>query len=154
MTPSLEVTPYDSLDDLNLLALCVWREARGEGMLGKRGVAHVITNRVQHGGYGLGFHGVILKPWQFSSFNANDPNSRKWPLDGEADWLDCLDAAKAVTQQTEEDFTKGSLFYFSRPLTAPPHAWGPVEIMLTVGHLTFCKPIPPTSSGDIYLEES
>lgn len=150
----MNAIPYDSLDDVTLCALCVWREARGEGMLGKRGVAHVITNRVQHGGYGLGFHGVILKPYQFSSFNASDPNSSKFPLDGEADWLDCMDAAKAVTQTAEEDFTKGSLFYFSPPLTAPPPAWGPVEPMLTVGRLTFCKPVQPDSSGDIHFSEA
>src|SRR6266851_6346288 len=139
----MEPRPYGEISDLELLALCCWREARGEGMLGKRGVCHVILNRAKSGHFGgHEIHGVILKPYQFSSFNANDPNSDKWPVEGEASWLDCIDAAKAVTENCDEDFTRGSLFYFSPPLTVPPvRQWGSVQIVIKVGNITFCKPV-------------
>jgi len=137
----VEPRPYGEISDLELLALCCWREARGEGMLGKRGVCHVILNRVKDGHFGgHEIHGVILKRYQFSSFNLSDPNSDKWPVEGETSWLDCIDAAKSVIENTDEDFTRGCLFYYSRPLTAPPiRQWGNVQIVLTVGGITFCK---------------
>jgi N-acetylmuramoyl-L-alanine amidase len=131
--------PYEQLSDLQLAALCIWREARGEGLLGKRGVAHVIHNRAQQG-FGYSIAHVILKPYQFSSFNANDPNADKWPADADHSWLDCQQTASEVLGGSDEDITNGATFYYSPPLTAPPHAWGPVDIVLKVGNLTFCKP--------------
>lgn len=67
-----------SLPDVVLLALCVYGESRGEPYAGKCGVAHVVINRVKcKTWYGKGIKGVILKPWQFSCFNTNDPNLTK-----------------------------------------------------------------------------
>ena len=71
-----------------LLAATLYGEARGETAMGKRGVAWVIRNRMkagerwaaQHGGVGHPLFGkgdvagVVLKPWQFSCWNKNDPN--------------------------------------------------------------------------------
>lgn len=143
----MDAQPYELISDLELLALCCWREARGEGMLGKRGVCHVILNRIKHHGFGIGEHGVILKHFQFSSFNLDDPNSDKWPVEGETSWLDCIDAANAVLYGCEADFTKGALFYFSPPLSVPPvREWGNVQIVLKVGHITFCKPVSQSIS--------
>jgi spore germination cell wall hydrolase CwlJ-like protein len=143
----VEPKPYSECSDLELMSLCCWREARGEGMLGKRGVCHVIANRVRAGHFGgSNIHVVILKPWQFSSFNAADPNSDKWPVEGEASWLDCIDAAKSVLENCDEDFTRGALFYFSPPLTVPPvRQWGNVTETIHVGRITFCKPVPVVS---------
>ena len=138
----MDPQPYDNLSNQDLCALCVWREARGEGSIGKRGVAHVILNRMNHGGYGgSDVHGVVLKPYQFSSFLESDPNSELWPLDEDALWIDSQQAAQAVLLGFDTDITAGALFYFSRPLTEPPSAWGPVGVTLVVGHLTFCKPV-------------
>jgi len=134
--------PYSELSDLDLCALCIWREARGEGVLGKRGVGHVIKNRSLQG-FGYTIPHVILKPYQFSSFNANDPNSEKWPADTDHSWLDCQQTAQEVLEGNDFDITDGATFYFSPPLTEPPHAWGPVDVVLKVGNLTFCKAHPP-----------
>ena len=138
----MEAQDYSQLTDEQLLALCCWREARGEGNLGKRGVAHVIANRAADPKWwGHDMRSVILKPFQFSSFNANDPNSTKWPLDDEADWLDCLEAAQKVLAGGDPDPSEGATYYFSPPLLVAPHAWGPVEVTAKIGRLTFCKPV-------------
>src|SRR5271170_7008085 len=93
MTPET----YGQFGDLDLLALCIWREGRGEGMMGKRGIAHVIANRVNaRSFFGHNIQTVILKPFAFSSFNADDPNSDKWPSDVDTSWQDSQAAAKQV----------------------------------------------------------
>ena len=65
-----------SMSDRDLLARLIWGEARGELSVGQLAVAHVAVNRLELGRYGAkgGLKGVMLKPWQFSCFNANDPN--------------------------------------------------------------------------------
>jgi spore germination cell wall hydrolase CwlJ-like protein len=69
---------FKILDKTKLLAICLYGEARGEGMGGKIGVASVIMNRVKKGGwFGKTIHEVILKKMQFSCFNENDPNRTK-----------------------------------------------------------------------------
>lgn len=143
----MEAQPYENLSDADLLALCIWREARGEGMLGKRGVGHVVSNRVSHNKFfGHDVRSVILKPWAFSSFNANDPNADKWPADADPSWMDSQTAAKQVLSWNDPDLTSGALYYFSPPLKEAPHAWGSVGVTLVCGNLTFCKPIPQNNS--------
>lgn len=146
----MEAVPYGDLDESHLLALCIWREARGEGMFGRRGVGCTVRNRVGHGGYGSGYSGVILKHYQFSSFNLSDPNSSKWPADGTLDWMGCLAEANEVLGGCD-DVTNGALFYFSQPLTQPPPAWGAVIPTASIGHLSFWKPAPAELSltGDL-----
>lgn len=67
------------LDAVSLLTLCAWGEARGEAVEGQLAVMHCVNNRVQDPRKRFGeTHGdVILKPYQFSCFNANDPNYPK-----------------------------------------------------------------------------
>jgi hypothetical protein len=62
----MQAAPYSELSPLDLMKLCLWRKARGEGMLGKRGVAHVIQNRADDPSWwGHDVHSVILKPGNF-----------------------------------------------------------------------------------------
>ena len=143
--------PYEELDDAHLLALCIYREARGESFLGKRGVGCTVRNRVNAQSYfGHTYDQVILRPYQFSSFNSNDPNAGVWPIDGEPVWMECLVEANNVLGGID-DVSNGALFYFSPPLTAPPHAWGPVIATAHIGNLNFYKPAPaePSLTGDI-----
>ena len=139
--------PYNQLSDGDLLALCIWREARGEGPVGKLAVGCVIRNRVAaQTFFGHTLQSVILRPYQFSSFNENDPNADKWPEDGEADWLDCQDAALDVASGSP-DPSNNALYYFSPPLTAPPREWGLVTQTASVGRLKFYKPAPTQAPG-------
>jgi spore germination cell wall hydrolase CwlJ-like protein len=134
--------PYNQLSDLQLLALCIWRESRGEMPIAKRAVGCVIRNRIAaHSFFGSSIQAVVLKPYQFSSFNANDPNSGKWPVATDQSWTDSLDEAEEVLGGCD-DVSNGALYYFSPPLVAPPHAWGAVVPTAHIGHLEFYKPAP------------
>src|SRR5215813_5580046 len=112
---SVNAVPYEDLDDAHLLALCIWREARGEGMFGRRGVGCTVRNRINaHSYFGHDYATVILKPYQFSSFNVSDTNSTRWPIDGELSWMGCLAEANEVLGGCD-DVTNGALFYYSPP---------------------------------------
>lgn len=118
--------------------------------MGKRGVAHVIMNRVKANKFfGHDISSVILKPYQFSSFNATDPNADKWPLETDSSWMDSQAAAKQVIGWADPDLTSGALYYFSPPLSNAPRAWGSVGVTLVVGNLTFCKPVPLNNAADV-----
>ena len=68
------------------MAKTIWGEARGEGARGMQAVANVIMNRVNRGGwYGASIKDVVLKPYQFSCWNATDPNRAKIDALTEAD---------------------------------------------------------------------
>jgi N-acetylmuramoyl-L-alanine amidase len=70
----------DELDELEVMALTVWGEARGEGAEGQAAVAWVIRNRARwprHSWWGDDIRSVCLRPWQFSVWNARDPNRDK-----------------------------------------------------------------------------
>lgn len=56
---------YDSLE---LLAICVEAEAADQGLEGKRMVADVILNRVDDADWPDSIEGVILQPYQFTSY--------------------------------------------------------------------------------------
>jgi spore germination cell wall hydrolase CwlJ-like protein len=57
------------MDDKTLLALCVWSEAAGEPLDGKRAVAHVVLNRMRAKYSSDGtVTGTVLAPNQFSGF--------------------------------------------------------------------------------------
>lgn len=69
---------FRGLDDVKLLAICLYGESRGSSPAGKLGVASVIMNRVRKGGwFGSTIKSVILKDKQFSCFNPGDPNRLK-----------------------------------------------------------------------------
>lgn len=83
-------TFIDGLTDQQLLAVMLLAEARGEDALGRQMVANVVMNRIAWAKaheakigstfwWGDDIRSVILKPWQFSSFNESDPNRRLLP---------------------------------------------------------------------------
>lgn len=99
-----------------LAAIAVWREARGQSIEARRGVLHVVLNRVKTGFRGSDLIDVILWPYQFSSFNLSDPNSARMPSHKRfADWKafqECCDLVDAPG----EDPTGGALMYHSCPV--------------------------------------
>lgn len=144
--PSL---PIENQDPLTLLAMAIWAESRNQKTFAKIGMASVVRNRVSQGKYGQGLSGVILKPYQFSSFNHNDPNRIKMltPVqhDGQHVWDECYWVAQGVSSGYLDDPTTGAVFYFSLPLTAPPHAWGDVVQTCVIDGLSFYKEAPTAS---------
>lgn len=74
---------YNPLDDLDVMALTVWAEARGEGVKGQSAVAWVIKNRYLNPRWWSRnkdtipddtIAAVCKDPFQFSCWNPNDPN--------------------------------------------------------------------------------
>jgi spore germination cell wall hydrolase CwlJ-like protein len=69
---------FESLNEIYLMALCIWAEARNQGLEGMQAVGSVILNRASHPGWwGKDTKGVILAPMQFSWLNADDPMRAK-----------------------------------------------------------------------------
>lgn len=146
---------YSQMSDLDLLSLCLWREGRGEfkrAPLALRGIAHTIKNRVEDPGWwGHDWKSVILKPWQFSSFNANDVNSAKWPEDIDPSWSVCKDIASQVySDGTDTDITNGATHYHDRSI-GWPSAWGEQDDWLNtinIDAILFYKQKPTTHFTD------
>ena len=114
----------DQIYELFLLALCIWREARGECLDAKRGVAWVVRNRAAHPSWwGTDIISVILKPAQFSSFNSGDSNAVKWPAQQDNTWTASLGIAAEVLAGKGTDPTAGAAYYFDDSLAENPPAW-------------------------------
>lgn len=92
------------------LALCTWREARGESTLGKLLVAQTVENRVRDPRWPETYIGVITQPWQFSSFNKGDPNALEFPPELDRAWPDCVAVAAAVLD-TPAPFTAANHYH-------------------------------------------
>jgi N-acetylmuramoyl-L-alanine amidase len=111
--------------DLFLMALCVWREARGEPMEAKRAVGWVIRNRADKPGWwgGPSIASVVLHPYQFSSFNHNDPNSTKMPAPQDPSWIASLMAAQEAFAKSTSDPTGGAVDYYDKSMDSNPPPW-------------------------------
>lgn len=81
-----------------LLALVIWREARGESVRAKQAVADSIMNRVVNPKWwGRSLGEVISKKWQYSSMAApGDPNLIAYPSFGDQSFKECLLAAESA----------------------------------------------------------
>lgn len=119
------MTPAAELDSI-LCRLCLWREARGESLAAKAAVLAVIRNRANDAKnrWPKTLAGVVTQRFQFSSFNANDPNVTKWPIglaipDRQA-WLDCC--AVYDTPLTA-DPTQSATHYHDKSIPPPAVAW-------------------------------
>ena len=121
----MEISELQSRYDCALLALVLWREARGEPVEAKRAVAWVIRNRVlRPSWWGKTWSEVITKRWQFTSMTGRgDANLLKWPDERDTAWQACLEVAAAVQVGQGTDPTQGATHYFDRSLDATPPAW-------------------------------
>jgi N-acetylmuramoyl-L-alanine amidase len=114
--------------DTFMLALAIYREARGEDLTGKIAAGCVIRNRVQHPSwYGRNWFDVITKPYQFSSFNLGDPNSAVFGSAADRAWQDSIAAALRV-MGGEPDPTGGATFYFDQTLANNPPKWASIYL--------------------------
>jgi len=125
MTTQPDLTANDYYPVI-LLALCIWREARGEPFDAKTAVAWSIRNRVNRPRWwGHTFESCILMPYQYSSFNRNDPNSAKLPVSSDPNWTDALTIAIDVYLPTPTlgDKSCGADSYYDRSLDGCPPEW-------------------------------
>lgn len=137
------IEPYRS-SAYKLLALAIWREARGESIEAKMAVASVIRNRCAMAP-AEGFHstvsGNILKPWAFSSFNQGDAQCEKYPAITDPSWHDSLEAANISNAGHSADRSNGAVFYHDDSIGVPS-AWGRVEQTASIGRLRFYRLVP------------
>ncbi len=121
-----KVSVIHSMDqEIETLARTIWGEARGEGCAGMAAVAAVIMNRVRvaksRGGYwwGSSIIAVCRKPWQFSCWNADDPNRDKMlALDGrDLYFATALRIARRAFYGALEDPTGGATHYHAAGMT-------------------------------------
>ena len=123
--------------ELVFLALCVWREARGEGFTARLAVAYSILNRVEKPSWwGRSVMEVVFKRWQYSSLtDPHDPQLTTWPI-WDSTWQGCLDVAdKAIGKKVDNPVPHADS-YFDVSITAP--AWATDDIFIAqVGRLRF-----------------
>lgn len=128
----------DEVQTLFMMALCAWRESRGESRDARRGVLHVIHNRASKPSWwGTGTIEVILKPYQFSCFNAGDPNATKIPGADDVAFKQILELAANVLVNQDEDLTDGATHYHDRNVF--PEWAAKMKVTATIGAFTFYK---------------
>lgn len=129
--------------EVDVLARTLYGEARGETVRGKEAVACVIMNRVrrarERGGYwwGCTVEQVCKRPWQFSCWNAKDPNREKILAvrEGHRVFDTCLRIARRAISGCIEDMTRGATHYHTKYVTPPWSHGKPVSF--TIGRHVF-----------------
>jgi N-acetylmuramoyl-L-alanine amidase len=123
-------------------ARTVWGEARGEGAAGMAAVAHVLLNRVKDGRWGNTLAAVCLAPWQFSCWNAGDPNRRKMLELDETDALFTECVAAVGNAPSMDDPTHGATHYYNPAGVITTPAWvAGATPTAKVGHHLFHKDV-------------
>ena len=142
--------------DTDILARTIVGEARGEGQLGMSDVACVVMNRAQVAEHYVEAHGrnhplfgdgspasACQAPWQFSCWNAGDPN--RAVIEALNDTIPIFPEALAIAQSAIsgqiDDRTQGATHYYDRRMPAPP-AWAAGKTpCFTEGHHLFFNDI-------------
>lgn len=136
------LTTWNSYE-MVLLAILVYREARGESHEAKIAVAHTVMNRVANPAWwGRDVVGVITKRWQYSSLT--DPKDRQltvWPQRHDRAFEECLTVASLVLTKVYNSPLKGIDSYYddslqgdARPKWAKDH---PERFVGKIGRLNF-----------------
>lgn len=126
---------------LFMLALCMYREARGEGTTGMNAVGCVIRNRTIKNK--SSYYSEIIKPWQFSSItDPNDKQLSKFPKDSDLSWSDAKYAAQYIFDGSVADITNGATLYYDDSIQFPK-SWNRDKVIFTakIGRLNFFREI-------------
>jgi N-acetylmuramoyl-L-alanine amidase len=104
------MTPQDY--EKCLLALVMWREARGEGSPGMVAVGCVIRNRVKAGWYRGSWTENITHRNEFTSMSVlGDPGTVAYFMGGSESGRAAMSIADSLYSGTQPDVTNGALFY-------------------------------------------
>jgi len=145
---------------ISLLALMLWREARGESDAAKIAVASTVMNRVAHPGWwGTTIDDVVSRKWQYSSMtDPNDAQLVKWPLVTDPSFMRCLEIAHGVVTGLIPCPLPGIDSYFDdslqgdqRPKWAKEH---PERFVGKVGRLNFFNMDCDTEDPHVVLKET
>ena len=118
------------------------QEARGEPVAGQQAVAHVIVNRLKDGRWGTTLAAVCLAPYQFSGWNAHDPNRiRTLEMPDDDSGLVKLRPIMQAALGGEADPTSGAMWYYAALIPKPGWAVG-AEFCGQFGSQLFYKGVP------------
>ena len=136
-TPSL-----GALSELDIIACTIWGEARNQGERGMEAVACVIANRARSRyRKNKNAAAVCLDRWQFSCWNAADPNLpqlRRISASGDAQYVIAKRLAALVLADTMGDITERARHYYASTLRQPPYwARGKQPCKVIGGHRFF-----------------
>jgi spore germination cell wall hydrolase CwlJ-like protein len=136
---------FSSLPVDELLARCIYGEARGEPDCGKVAIVNVVFNRTGDGKdwNGNDIRSVILKPYQFSCFNADDPNFvqlRANSIHGNL-YAFCRTIAMLALDDVFRDLTGGATHYYAAWLKQPPSWAAKMRHTVKIGSHLFFKEI-------------
>jgi N-acetylmuramoyl-L-alanine amidase len=121
-------SPTQNSGDLNLLAKCVYAEARGEPYTGQVAVAAVILNRVKNANFPNSISGVIYQPWAFTCVN-----------DGQINFQPNQTAYNAARDAMNGwDPSYGSIYYYN-PATATSKWIYSRQTIVRIGKHVFAK---------------
>jgi N-acetylmuramoyl-L-alanine amidase len=144
LTPLTPPAPVDEAA-VDTLARTLWGEARSEGRPGMEAVAAVVMNRVAvaraAGGrywWGADVAGVCRAPWQFSCWNAGDPNLPKLRAVTAADpaFAAALAIARRAVAGALPDPTGGATHYHTTAIS-PSWARGAVPTARIGAHVFY-----------------
>lgn len=115
-----------SSSDLNLLARCVYAEARGEPYTGQVAIAAVVLNRVKSPSFPNTISGVIYQPWAFTAVN-----------DGQINLTPNDTAYKAAQDALNGwDPTYGCIYYYNPATATSSWIWSR-KVVLKIGKHNF-----------------
>ena len=136
--------------DYENTSLCLWKEARGEGIAGMTAVGCVIRNRVVK--HGLSYHDVVYAREQFTSMSV--PSDPEYNLEPSGPvWPEAESIASGVIDGTTADVTGGATLYWnpagiesthtfklpSGQVVKFPATWNPAVVRFStqIGHHIF-----------------
>jgi spore germination cell wall hydrolase CwlJ-like protein len=126
--------------EVSILAICLWREARGELPLSDAitAIACVVRTRVvrRH----MTWAAVVAEKFQFSSMTApGDSQLVKWATtSNDKQFMECLRVASAVYSGEVLDVTGGATNYVNLQVAQPAWAASPkMKQIAVIGHHTF-----------------
>lgn len=121
-------TASSSSKDVNLLAMVINGEARGESYEGQVAVGAVVLNRVKHSSFPNTIAGVV---YQKGAFTAVDDGQIKASMQSS-----CVNAARDALNGW--DPTGGAIYYYN-PRTATSSWIRSRPVIKTIGNHVFCK---------------
>jgi spore germination cell wall hydrolase CwlJ-like protein len=149
-----EERPIQDCDDITLLTMCIWGEARGEALPEKIWVGCTVRNRVRNPRWwGKNWREVILKPYQYSAFNQGDPNEEKmrdplkWDKEGRA-WRQCIWVTWGIYHDLEEDVTGGATHYHQSSMRKYPSWAEALARTAEMGSFLFYNALPGISNRE------
>jgi spore germination cell wall hydrolase CwlJ-like protein len=139
-----------TLDDIRVMALNMYHEARGEGRIGMLAVGWVVLNRMADGAYPDTVRGVIYQGCQFS-----------WVCDGISDrprdpeaWRKAVKTAADLLRRPRIDPTRGAMWYHASWVRDPGFGPRVAEVRRIGRHVFYARAKPTPVPGSRFVVAS